>query len=207
VRLATPFDVPQSYVTVRGGDPVAMLPLGLSTREVATECRSATIAFLRGSGWGKRELAAWLVGRYRPLCALARGHAEPRPATGRPAGLAKCDASLPLVLRAARRSVVASIHAALVSEGWGDPGLVDPSLREGMAAGHVLPVEDHLGEPGWVPADRPRMRLADRVASLALAHRLTAPGEFVESWAGLSELADEVRLDDAWTADDLPAYR
>ncbi len=197
--------MPESFVTVHEGGPVPMLPLGVRVRSVALDCRSATVTFLRGSGWGKRELAGWLLGRYRPIAALVPG-AE-RDCTGRsedrkrsrarspiPSDLPTlCPLSLLALIDGAKRGTVAAVRAAL------EANPTDFAV-EAIQHGNVLRVEDFLGEEGWVPVDRPRMRLTERLISLVTAHRLTDPEDFEESWAGLQELQEELAVDEAWYA-------
>jgi hypothetical protein len=194
VRLASAATMPQSYITVREGGPSSTLTLGADVRSVAHECRSATLAFLRGSGWGKRELAGWLVTRYQPLCSMAKTvRRDEAPASEAPPSSrldARHNIALPEVIREAKRRTLAAIEAALAAE-----------TRVGVEElDSVARVRDLLGEQGWVPVDHRRMRLSDRVVSLVTAHRLTLPSEFGESWVGLRELLEEVAVDDAWNA-------
>jgi hypothetical protein len=185
--------MPQSYVTLRGGAPALVLPLGVEVRSVALECRSAALALLRGSAWGKRELATWLVSRYRPLASFAKagaGAGEDAPLSAPVAssrGGASVGALAGVILEAKQRTLGA-IQAAVALE----TSIPVEELE------NVARVQDLLGERGWVPVDRPRMRLADRVVSLVTAHRLTLPSEFGGSWADLKQLLEEVEVDEAW---------
>jgi hypothetical protein len=98
--------------------------------------------------------------------------------------------ALPDVIREAKKRSLAAIQAALALE-------TSISVE---ALDNVARVQDLLGEQGWVPLDRPRMRLSDRVVSLVTAHRLTLPAEFADSWSHLGELLEEVEVDEAWNA-------
>ena len=182
--------MPQSYVTLRGGGPALVLPLGVEVRSVALECRSAALALLRGSAWDKRQLATWLVSRYRPLASFAKpeaGEEGPVSAPAASSGGANVGA-LPGVIREARQRTLDAIQAALALE----------TCIPVEQLGNVARVQDLLGERGWVPVDRPRMRLSDRVVSLVTAHRLTLPSEFGEAWAHVHALREEVEVDEAW---------
>jgi hypothetical protein len=194
VRLASPRAMPQSYIAVREGGPSLTLPLGVEVRSVALDCHSAALAFLRGSGWGKREIAGWLVSRYQPLCSLvAPVRRDEAPPSDRPPSSrleTRHHIALPEVVREAKRRALVAIEDALAVE-------TSVSVEE---LDSVARVRDLFGAQGWVPVDHRRMRLSDRLVSLVTAHRLTVPSEFAESWVGLRELLEEVEVDEAWNA-------
>ena len=183
--------MPQSYVTIRGGPPALALPLGLAVSAVAFECRTATINFLRGSGWGRPEIVAWIVGRYRPVTLRPERGAD----NDRPAPSSRADWSgLPAVIAEARRETLRALRTALT------PAAELDFAVAGIEGGHVVRVVDTFGAEGWAPVDRPRIRLADRVVSLVAAHRLTCPDAFEAAWEGFDGLLEEVEVDELWTA-------
>jgi hypothetical protein len=184
--------MPQSYVTLIGGGPSRVLPLGVEVRSVALECRTAALAFLRGSEWGKRQLATWLVTRYRPVASLAaqagQDYDQAPPSVPPSSRLDATGGALAGVIREAKQRTLSSIEAALAIE-------TSIAVEE---LDNVARVQDLMGVRGWVPLDRPRMRLSERVVSLVTAHRLTFPSEFAESWSHVRELSEEVAVDEAW---------
>jgi hypothetical protein len=171
------------------------LPLGVEVDRVARECGAATLAFLRGTGWGKRELAFWLIGRYEPLASYVQAGDDGAPSAGALGPPSESDLSrLPALVRHARRQTLKLLRTAL---------LHGEHLDFAVAAvghGHVAPAEDTLGRQGWVPVARPRMSLVDRVGSLVTAQRLTRPGEFGADWGALGELLEEIEVDELWSA-------
>jgi len=189
--------MPRSFVSVRSGVPALMLPLGVEIRAVAREGSSAALALLRGSGWGKRELAAWLVGRYRPLVAFA-AHApldDTQEFDPAPPSLGKTvePAALADVLRDAKGRALRVIETALRPDDRFD------AAWAALERSCVVPAEDCMGEPGFLPVDRRRMRLGHRVVSLLLSHRLTSPDEFESTWSALPSLREELDVDERWT--------
>ena len=145
---------------------------GLRREEVADECRAAALAFMTGvaSGWEKVDVARWLVGPY----AAATRHA-PRAAAGAPRGGALVDeVALEALLTRVRGQLLASLERASLDNGSLD--LAEESVQRGL----VHRVVDETGGDAWVPVDRPRMRLRERVGSLFAADWLNVPHAYLE---------------------------
>lgn len=149
-----------------------LLP-GCRVRDVADACRSAGLGFAWSAhhGWGKRELAQWLVGPYAQAAGATRAlrHSGMRRAvTHRPLD----EADVTELLTNARREILDVLRNAWT---WpADPGFARARVDEGLVAGIV----DETSELGYAPVDAPGMRLVDRVRSLFIADYLTRPGDY-----------------------------
>lgn len=128
---------------------------------VARHCREAGVSFVRGttSGWGRSELARWLVGHYAPAV-MACGDVGPR----RACGLTVVDEpTIEQVVLDARARVLRTLSELTVN----DRGTT--LARTFISRGEVIAVRDGLGYVAHAPVDRARMTLADRVVSLFVA--------------------------------------
>lgn len=143
-----------------------------ATREsVADDCRYAALSLLTGTaeGWGKRELAHWLVGPYAHATRhTPRGervafvdHEEPI-----------TDAAIDALLGRVRTQVVASLERAAM-----DGGALDFS-GDILLRGIVKRAVGVDGEDVWFPLDARRLRLKDRLRSLFVAHYMNDPGSY-----------------------------
>jgi hypothetical protein len=187
--------MPPSHVTISvDRHPAVILPLGARVDLLAADCGFAASTFVRGSGWGKRELAAWLVGRYGPIALLARTAHGVELADRAPPSEHADFSGLPALIAGARRRALTALRAALTPDG--DLGFA----VEGIQRGHVVRVSDTLGQDGWLPVDMPRMHLSDRVVSLVTAQRLTSQEAFDVAWAPFDDLLEEVEVDELWNA-------
>jgi hypothetical protein len=138
------------------------LPSELSPRELGLRCREAGLDFLEGaaSGWGKRDLAEWLIGPYRAL-------AQRRDARG-PVAATKSVAEQTIAsLIDLTRIGVASTISELGTGEWHTvlDAIQNHSIEPARAAGELI----------WLPIDQPRMRLETRVLSLFLVDYLLEP--------------------------------
>ena len=150
----------------------SLLP-GIRVADVADACRSAALAFAWSAhnGWGRRELARWLVGPYAHAVAATR--------TLRGSGMRA----------ASRRSeideetigaLLATTHTETIEmlrNTWSwtnDAATVRAKIGEGLVAGIV----DEASELGFAPVDNVRMRLVERVRSLFVADYLSRPGDY-----------------------------
>lgn len=150
----------------------SLLP-GVHVRDVADACRSAALGFAWSAhhGWGRRELARWLVGPYAQAVAATR--------TLRASGTRRAVVHRPLdeetiaeLLATARAEVLSVLRNA-----WSwthDAESVRARISEGLVAG----ICDEASELGFAPVDEPGMRLVDRVRSLFLADYLTRPADY-----------------------------
>jgi hypothetical protein len=128
---------------------------------VARNCRDAGVAFVRGttSGWGRTDLARWLVGHYAPAV-IPCGDVGPR----RACGLTVVDEpTIERVVLDARARVLRTLSELTVRD------RATTLARTFIARGEVLAVRDGLGYVAHAPVDRARMPLADRVVSLFVA--------------------------------------
>ena len=127
----------------------------------ARYCREAAVAFVRGttSGWGRSELAEWLVSHYAPAV-LACGDVGPR----RACGITVVDEpTIEGVVLEARARVLRTLSELTVKD------RATTLARTFIARGEVLAVRDALGYVAHAPVDRTRMPLSDRVVSLFVA--------------------------------------
>jgi hypothetical protein len=146
-----------------------MLATDTSVHDIADRARAAGFGFVSSSrwGWGKRDLANWLVHDYRP--AVLEASARPRTEVSS----AKADdASATKLVASARRRVVEMLTEAVTT--WSGEDFARESIDNGL----VIGVSDALGGLGYAPVHQGRMRLVDRVASLFIADFLTRPRDY-----------------------------
>lgn len=142
----------------------------------ATETpRQAAVLFVRDAitlGWGRRELAHWLVCHYGPS---VRGGADaPRDETA-PRPLHLHESTITELVSAARARAIALL------EDLRDRDIADNVARTMIARGLVEGVRDEHGAIAYVPVHRPELRLAERVTSLFVADYLNVPFDY---WRG-----------------------
>lgn len=150
----------------------SLLP-GIRVRDVADACRSAALGFAWSAhhGWGRRELARWLVGPYAQAVAATR--------TLRASGTRRAVVHRPLdeetiveLLTGVRGDVLAVLRGA-----WSwthDAESARARIDEGLVAG----ICDEASDLGFAPVDNAGMRLVDRVRSLFVADYLTRPADY-----------------------------
>lgn len=152
----------------------------LSVHEIADECRDVAVAFLNGahSGWGKRELAAWLIGPYaRATSYVRRGTVEPSFDGGSDIERAVSPTALARVMDDARSEVIATIGSLTVPE----EGVAFAFAAISRAL--VVRCADELGDLGWAPFPPQRLRLADRLLSLVAVDYLARPLDYEQAFA------------------------
>jgi hypothetical protein len=135
---------------------------------MSTSWRPAALELLRGAveGWTAGDLARWLTGPYREgSVPLPRPRVRAQGATIDPRAIVR-------ILRAAREQVLEELHGAR----WSAGPLFMRSLVRQRA---IAMAEDGL----WVPIDKPRMLLKDRVLSLLAADYLFCPLEYTRRFA------------------------
>jgi hypothetical protein len=139
--------------------------------DVAEAAREAGTSFLVGvrNGWGKAQLASWLVGPYAHATSftteeqrIADEPVDSSPVTVPPE-------SLDDVIFRARQEIVESLDATVY--GRTKPAFVESAIT----LGSVTPFVWMPGVRGWAPRDRARLRLRDRVLALFAADYLTRP--------------------------------
>ena len=144
----------------------------------SSSVREAAAEFVRGTtfGWGRRDLATWLVRHYSP-CLITDAAAQPDAQRACTATLSAASSHLDderveqLILDA--RSSVLRLLSDL---GWASQAAI--LARDAIGSGHVLEMRDPLGQLSWAPVGRARMRLADRVGSLFIADALNNPRDY-----------------------------
>jgi hypothetical protein len=134
--------------------------------------RGAGSSFLRGTtlGWGRRELADWLVCQYAPCAAspLYPESAEPSPASERTLD----EGILERVILDARGHALRLLADLVV------PWQASPIARLAVACGTVVSQRDERGRIAYSPVGLKRMRLGERVASLFVADYLNHPTDY-----------------------------
>lgn len=143
----------------------------------ADACRQAGLSFLDGvaDGWGKRDLAEWLLGAYRavsmrpaPKLMLALepddsdGDAPARNAVDHRLRASAVEELLGLVRIA--------VCCSLSDLQRGDTNAVTQAIREGHVA-----CAPGGGGLVWVPINRTRVRLESRITSLFVVDYLSRP--------------------------------
>lgn len=146
---------------------------GVRVRDVADACRSAALGFAWSAhhGWGRRELARWLVGPYARAASATRAF--------RLSGTRRAVVHRPLdeeriadLLVDTRSDVVEILRGAYT---WThDASAARACIDEGLVAGII----DHTSDFGYAPIDGLSMRLVDRVRSLFIADYLTRPADY-----------------------------
>jgi hypothetical protein len=149
-----------------------LLP-GIRVADVADACRSAALGFAWSAhnGWGRRELARWLVGPYAHAVAATRTLRG----SGVRAAVVRREIDEETI-----EGLLAATHAEIIEMlrgmwSWNnDAAAVRASIGEGLVAGIV----DEASELGFAPVDNMRMRLVERVRSLFVADYLTRPSDY-----------------------------
>lgn len=140
-------------------------------RERQSAPRRAGALFLREStmGWGRRELAIWLMCHYG-RCVIPREETASMEGTLRSPNV---DESTIIEL-----VCVARAHVLRVLWQLGDPTQAEHLSRTMLARGLVSSERDERRAIAYRPVDLPRARLADRVASLFVADYLNASFDY-----------------------------
>ena len=145
--------------------------------------RSAGLEIVRGAriGWTRRDLARWLLGPYGEATLHLPRAGEPRAGDA-----ARVDERrLDRVLATMRSEVIEWLEAA---RRGGGPEFVRQAIRDRA----IVSTVDGL----WMPVDKPRMLLKDRVLALFAADFLLWPQGYVGDLVICSK-CDEVTFDPA----------
>ena len=166
VMMAPPLLDPRPPVDL--GDAVGALA-------VADACRDAIVSFVVGSAtsWGKSGLAVWLAGPYRLLVRHApRVEGPPRRSDMAPASVRTqlASQSIEAIVASTRQEVLTTLKLAPQNASF---------ARSALHAGYVRRSRDANGRSGYVPVDHERMRLSDRVLSLAAVDYLMRPSDYL----------------------------
>ncbi len=147
---------------------VGDFPYEITREEIASAARRAYMRLVIGAteGWGKVELARWLVGPYRRLAVRDERASDPPPSTGDPSGDRVAG-----ILDRMRMDVMLVMHELMSAEGR--------SAFEMMAFDSEL--VSRTPEGVTVALTRPRMTLTDRVLSLVAIDLIERPEDFEHS--------------------------
>ena len=154
--------------------------------DVADASRTAAVAFLEGTatGWGRTELAAWLMGAYR-----AATKRNPTALAGAGRGdTTISDGTVERVLLRTRERLIDLLAGG--AREWSKAGFTTHAVEAGLVVG----VTDESGALGYAPLDLPGMRLYDRVSALFVADYLTRPRDY----EGLSLCEECSELSFSW---------
>jgi len=124
--------------------------------------------FLSGAdrGWGKRELAAWLVGPYQTIVARMTD-ADAAPSSGAPISIGPIrEGSVEELVDLVRVGVASTLAELRRAE--------TVSITQAIRSQTVMWAQSAKGLM-WVPVDRPRMRLEARVLSVFAVDYLLRP--------------------------------
>ncbi len=146
---------------------------GQRVRDIADACRSAALGFAWSAhhGWGRRELARWLVGPYARAASATRSlrmSGVRRAVNHRPLE----EARVADLLVESRNEILEVLRNAYT---WThDASAARACIDEGLVAGII----DETSDLGYAPIDSMSMRLVDRVRSLFVADYLTRPSDY-----------------------------
>jgi hypothetical protein len=162
----------KSFIAPRVETRCLVLDAGVTVKDVADAARSAALGFAWGAdrGWGKRELARWLVGPYARAVRVSHGARS---------GVRRAIAKRPLAEDTVAH-LLERAHAYLLD------GLRSVATwrrdaafaREMIDEGFVVGVVDDSSAIGYAALDAFDMRLVDRVRSLFVADFLTRPSDY-----------------------------
>ena len=140
-------------------------------RTLSQRARDAALAFVNEAacGWGREELARWLVTTYAPA---VHSIASP-PSAARSREVTVDDASVARLVADARLRVARFLET-LTAEDPAD--LARAAIEQGL----VVPVRDPKGDIGYLPVSSPAMRLVPRLTALFVADYLSAPERYEE---------------------------
>ena len=155
--------------------PPVDLTDGNTAPSVADAAREAIVSFVVGSAtsWGKSGLAVWLGGPYRLITRFApRVEGPPRRSDMAPSSVRTVLASqsIEAIVAGARTEVLTTLRLAPQNASF---------ARSALHAGYVRRSRDASGRSGYVPVDHERMRLSDRVLSLAAVDYLMRPSDYL----------------------------
>jgi hypothetical protein len=159
---------------------------GFTIDDVAEACRSAALEFLDGvrDGWGKRELAAWLVGPYHQLSLLRCSadelafsevvdHAPQSSSLKSSSPKRVAERDVEKTMRDAREEVLKIIRRFAAGDASAETFVWRVRNR-----GALSRVEDETGRVGLVPNEAPTQRLVERILSLIASDYVARPLDY-----------------------------
>jgi hypothetical protein len=162
----------KSFIAPRVESRCIALEAGVTVQDIAEAARSAALGFAWGAdhGWGRRELARWLVGPYAHSVAVSHVARS---------GVRRAFTERPLaedtVKHLLRRSHAYLLDGLRSASTWRRDAAF---AREMIDEGFVVGVVDESSAIGYAPLDAFDMRLVDRVRSLFVADFLTRPADY-----------------------------
>jgi hypothetical protein len=158
------------------------LESALSPRRIGEQCRATGLGIVNNAQrWGKAELAGWLTGPYRRVTQYAVGVHGPRSETGRrvnhtlpyqtPPSTEVADGQVETLLGQLREEIICLFKGATLEK---IDSFSHACLNHDFVVEHVMDDGTQL----YLPVDRPRMRLLERVVSLFAADALMWPGAY-----------------------------
>lgn len=162
----------KSFIAPRVEARCVALDAGVTVKDVADAARSAALGFAWGAdrGWGRRELARWLVGPYAR--AVSVSHAA---RSGVRRGFTERPLAEDTVKHLLRRSHAYLLDGLRSAATWRRDAAF---AREMIDEGFVVGLTDESSAIGYAPLDAFDMRLVDRVRSLFVADFLTRPADY-----------------------------
>jgi hypothetical protein len=148
--------------------------------------RSAATSFVREAtlGWGRRELAEWLMCHYGP-CVIHES--DPGPVDSENRGTQTAPASPrtevrpPHVIESSVVELVERVRTRMfvLLHDLGGADQIEAGRITAAMIGSKRVVEQRAGAAlVWAPVHRPRLRLVERVAALFVADYLNAPRDY-----------------------------
>jgi hypothetical protein len=174
------------------GPPALELPHDLEIASVAAWCRGAYLTFLERAldGLSKRALAEWLWGPYRALVALGPAvycASEDAPRSWPYRAPVRAD-EIATLGHESRRSLLGVLRGMTALDA--DISFTFAAIHKGWVARS----RDVAGRVGWVPVDRPKMRLTERLISLVAVDYLVRPAE-MQGTLTVCDQCDGVQFD------------
>lgn len=162
----------KSFIAPRVEARCIALDAGVTVKDIADAARSAALGFAWGAdrGWGRRELARWLVGPYAR--AVAVSHVA---RSGVRRGFTERPLAEDTVKHLLRRSHAYLLDGLRSAATWRRDAAF---AREMIDEGFVVGVTDESSAIGYAPLDAFDMRLVDRVRSLFVADFLSRPADY-----------------------------
>jgi hypothetical protein len=154
----------RELLAVAARAPTCCLPRGTSVLDVAEECRRVALDFTDTLP-RPRAFAAWREGPYRNVVDMLGTRSLEKPVR----------AGEVIEIPAYARAYVIGVMRGMCRIP-SDVSFTYAAMHDGW----IERCADATGRPGWVPVDRPNMRLSERVLSLVAVDYLVRPADWLE---------------------------